>query len=329
MRARLVMEERRRGDVYPDEVLTSIDAAVTLVRPFLTAEELAEQSDALADVDVLLTGWGAPVVDEGLLDRAPRLRAVLHGAGSVKHLLTPEAWKRGITVVSAAAANADPVAEIAAAQIVLAVRGVPAARRRYAAERRRAAADVASGARGRTVGLVALGEIGRRVAERLRGSGFRLVAADPFAGAADAAELGVELVELDELFATSDVVSLHAPLLDATTGMIDARLLRLLPAGATLINTARGGLIREDDLIAVWRERPDLTALLDVTVDEPPQRDSPLWELENVELTPHVAGSMGEDRAAMGRLVAEELARYAAGRPLLHRVDPASLDRIA
>ncbi|KJL34778.1 hydroxyacid dehydrogenase [Microbacterium azadirachtae] len=329
IRARLVMEERRRGDVYPEDVLAGIDAAVTLVRPFLTAEELAAQPDALADVEVLLTGWGAPVVDARLLEHAPHLRAVLHGAGSVKHLISPDAWRRGITVVSAAAANADPVAEIAAAQIVLAARGVHAARRRYRAERRRAAADAASGARGRTVGLVALGEIGRRVAERLRGSGFRLVAADPFAQSEDAAALGVELVELDELFAIADVVSLHAPLLDATTGMIDARLLRRMPERATLVNTARGALIREEDLIEVWRERPDLTALLDVTVDEPPRADSPLWGLENVELTPHVAGSMGEDRAAMGRLVAEELARFATGQPLRHRVDPAALDRIA
>ncbi|MGN7861836.1 hydroxyacid dehydrogenase [Microbacterium sp. 22303] len=329
MRARLVMEERRRHDVYPDEVLAMIDATVTLERPFLTADELADQPDALRDTELLLTGWGAPVVDGALLERAPHLRGVLHAAGSVKHMIAPEVWARGVAVVSAAAANADPVAEIAVAQIVLAARGVPAARRRYVRERQLAAAGAASGARGRTVGLVALGEIGRRVAERLEGSGLRLLAADPFADAAAAAEVGVELVGLEELFATADVVSLHAPLLPATTGMIDAALLRRLPEGATLINTARGGLVDEDGLVAVWQERPDLTALLDVTVEEPPAESSPLWTLENVELTPHVAGSMGEDRAAMGRLVAAELRRWAAGEALQHRIDPTSLDRIA
>lgn len=329
MRARLVMEERRRHDVYPDEVLAMIDATVTLERPFLTADELADQPDALRDTELLLTGWGAPVVDGALLERAPHLRGVLHAAGSVKHMIASEVWARGVAVVSAAAANADPVAEIAVAQIVLAARGVPAARRRYARERQLAAAGAASGARGRTVGLVALGEIGRRVAERLEGSGLRLLAADPFADAAAAAEVGVELVGLEELFATADVVSLHAPLLPATTGMIDAALLRRLPEGATLINTARGGLVDEDGLVAVWQERPDLTALLDVTVEEPPAESSPLWTLENVELTPHVAGSMGEDRAAMGRLVAAELRRWAAGEALQHRIDPTSLDRIA
>ncbi|MEV4776032.1 hydroxyacid dehydrogenase [Microbacterium sp. LWH12-1.2] len=328
-RVRLVMEERRRGDVYPADVLADIDRIADLERPFLTAQQLAADPEALRDTDVLLTGWGAPVIDAQLLARAPRLRAVLHGAGSVKHLITDDFWARGLSIVSAASANAEPVAEMTAAQIVLAARGVPASRRRYRAERTLAAAQAASGTRGSVVGLVALGEIGRRVAERLRGSDLILLAADPFADAAAAAELGVSLVSLDELFDRADVVSLHAPLLPATEGMIDARLLERMPEGATLINTARGGLIAEADLIDVFRRRPDLTALLDVTAQEPPAPDSALWDLENVELTPHVAGSMGTDRGAMGQLVAEELERLVGGRPLQHAIARSTLERMA
>ncbi|MFF5624182.1 hydroxyacid dehydrogenase [Microbacterium sp. NPDC012755] len=330
MRARLVMEERRRDDVYPAEVLAGIDRTVDLVRPFLTAEELAADPEALRDVDVLLTGWGAPVIDTPLLERAPRLTAVLHAAGSVKHIVTDSAWARGITVVSAAAANAEPVAEMTAAQIVLAARGVPAARRAYRELRSKdAAAQFASGTRSSVVGLVALGAIGRRVAERLQGAGVRLLAADPYASPAAAAELGIELVSIEELFSRSEVVSLHAPLLPATTGMIGAALLARMPQGATLVNTARGGLIDEAALVTVLSRRTDLTALLDVTVDEPPAPDSPLWELENVELTPHVAGSMGADRGAMGELVGEELERLVAGEPLLHAIDESALARMA
>ncbi|WP_341941259.1 hydroxyacid dehydrogenase [Microbacterium sp. LWH10-1.2] len=330
MRARLVMEERRRDDVYPAEVLAGIDRTVDLVRPFLTAEELAADPEALRDVDVLLTGWGAPVIDAPLLERAPRLTAVLHAAGSVKHIVTDAAWARGITVVSAAAANAEPVAEMTAAQIVLAARGVPAARRAYRELRSKdAAAQFASGTRSSVVGLVALGAIGRRVAERLQGTGVCLLAADPYASPAAAAELGIELVSIEELFSRSEVVSLHAPLLPATTGMIGAALLERMPQGATLVNTARGGLIDEAALVSVLSRRTDLTALLDVTVDEPPAPDSPLWELENVELTPHVAGSMGADRGAMGELVGEELERLVAGEPLLHAIDESALARMA
>ena len=328
-RVRLVMEEQRRDDVYPAEVLAGIDRIADLVRPFLTADQLDADPVALRDVDVLLTGWGAPAVDAALLARAPRLRAVLHAAGSVKHIVTDDAWERGIAVVSAAAANAEPVAEMTAAQIVLAARGVPASRRRYRSERSLAAKNAASGARGRVVGLVALGGIGRRVAERLRESAVTVIAADPFADADEAAALGVQLVTLESLFERADVVSLHAPLLPATVGMIGRDLIERMPEGATLINTARGGLIAEDELVDVLRRRPDLTALLDVTAEEPPAADSPLWDLANAELTPHIAGAMGKDRAAMGRLVAEELERLIDGLPLRHAIDRNALGRMA
>lgn len=329
VKVRLVMEERRRPDVYPAGVLADIDRIADLARPFLTAQELADQPDALRDTEVLLTGWGAPVIDAALLERAPRLRAVLHAAGSVKHIVTDAAWERGVVVVSAASANAEPVAAMTAAQILLAARGVQASRRVYRVERSLAASRVASGARGTVVGLVALGEIGRRVAERLRGTGVRMLAADPFASAETAAELGVELVPLEELFSDSDVVSLHAPLLPSTTGMIGAALLERMPQGATLINTARGGLIDEPALIEVLSRRGDLTALLDVTATEPPASDSPLWALENVELTPHVAGSMGADRAGMGQLVCDELERLIEGGPLRHEITREVLARTA
>lgn len=329
LQARLVMEERRRQDVYPGDVIDAIDDVVDLVRPFLTAEQLSAEPDALRTCDVLLTGWGAPVIDADLLARAPRLRAVLHAAGSVKHIVTSTTWQSDVAVVSAAAANAAPVAEVTAAQIVLAARGVPASRREYHRSRDLSAAGAAHGATGRTIGLLGLGEIGGRVAERLRDMRSTLLAHDPFASAAEAAGLGMELVALDELFERSDVLSLHAPLLPETTGLVGRRLLERMPWGATLINTARGGLIDEGDLVCVLRHRTDLTAQLDVTVSEPPRADSALWTLENVELTPHIAGSMEADRGAMGRLVAEELARFAQGLPLQHRLAPDQLEHRA
>ncbi|MFE6996223.1 hydroxyacid dehydrogenase [Microbacterium sp. NPDC057659] len=329
IRVRLVMEEDRRGEVYPPDVLAAIDRIADSTLPPLTAEQLAQDPRALEDVDVLLTGWGAPVLDAALLARAPRLRALLHAAGSVKHIVTDESWDRGIVVVSAAAANAEPVAEMTAAQIILSARGVPASRRAYRARRDLDARDAAYGASGRTVGLLALGEIGRRVAARLRGTALTLLAHDPYADPAQAAGLGLELMGLEELFERSDVVSLHAPLLPATTGMIGRELIERMPHGATLINTARGGLVDEDGLVTALRGRPDLTALLDVTVQEPPAPDSPLWDLPNVELTPHVAGSMGGDRAAMGWLVADELERLAQGVPLQHDVPRARIDLLA
>ncbi|MFC9559134.1 hydroxyacid dehydrogenase [Agromyces sp. NPDC056965] len=329
LRAALVMETRRRDDVYPEAVLARIDALVDLRRPILTREELAADPAALSEVDVLLTGWGAPDLDAALLASAPRLQLVLHAAGSVKHIAGEAFWRSGIPVVSAAAANAEPVAEFAFAQILLGLRRTALAARTFQDERRIAAARVATGVAGSTVGLVALGEIGRRVAAMLGTTSARVIAYDPFADPDEAAATGIELTSLEDVFERSDVVSLHAPLVPATEGMVDAALLARMRFGATIVNTARGGIIDETALIRTLASRPDLTALLDVTSPEPPTADSPLYTLRNVVLTPHIAGATGADRSAMGRLVAEELARFIAGEPLRRRVDPSVIDRLA
>ena len=146
-----------------------------------------------------------------------------------------------------------------------------------------------------------------------------MLAHDPYVPVATAHALGVELTTLEGVFAESDVVSLHAPLLDETRAMVDARLLRSMRPDATLVNTARGGLIDEPALVTVLGERPDLFAVLDVTDPEPPPPGSPLFDLDNVVVTPHLAGSLGPERRLLGRAMAEELARYVAGQPAAPR----------
>jgi phosphoglycerate dehydrogenase-like enzyme len=152
---------------------------------------------------------------------------------------------------------------------------------------------------------------------------------DPYVDPAVASTLGVRLVSLAELFATSDVVSLHAPVLPATRKVVGTDLLRSMKHDATLINTARGALIDEDALIAVLRERADLFAVLDVTDPEPPLPGSPLFTLPNVVVTPHLAGTLNTERRRHGRLMAEELARFVAGQPLQHEVFEAGQARSA
>ncbi|MFD9946528.1 hydroxyacid dehydrogenase [Nonomuraea sp. NPDC059023] len=315
--ALLVMEERRRGDVYPPEVLRDLDELVRWSAPPRTREHLAEDPDVLAEVEILLTGWSPPRLDATLLSRAPKLRAVLVAAGSVRPLTTPEFWAREIPIVSAASANAIPVAEFALAQILLALKQAHRIAREIRAERRYPHDPrVAGGYRSR-VGLFGLGAIGRLVAAHLRNFDVEVLACDPVA---DPAGLGVRLVELPELFAACSVVSLHAPLLPETEGLVDGELLDLLEPGGTLINTARGALVDEPSLVDVLRRRTDLTAVLDVTWPEPPPPDSPLFTLPNVVLTAHVAGALGGERARMGELVVDELRRLAGGEAFRHAV---------
>jgi phosphoglycerate dehydrogenase-like enzyme len=175
------------------------------------------------------------------------------------------------------------------------------------------------------VGLVALGSIGRLVLERLRTTEIETVAYEPFPGD----EERNLLVDLPTLFSTCDVISLHLPWIPETEGLIHHSLLRSMKEGATLINTARGAVMDEQALCSVLADRPDITAVLDVTHPEPPVKNSPLYSLPNVVLTPHIAGSVGPEVARMGVWMAQEFARYVNREPLLHVVRPQELALMA
>ena len=280
---------------------------------------------------MLFTGWDAPRLDAELLARMPRLRAVFYGAGSIRPIASDALWERRIIVASAAALNAQPVVEFTLGAILLSFKRAWHHSRWVRAERsydplRTLPVPTGWGA---TIGLVSLGLIGRRVAEQLRNYHVRVLAHDPLLSAEQCTELGVEAVSLAEIFERSDIISLHTPLLPETTGLIDAGLLARLRPGATLINTARGGLIREADLVEVLQARSDVQAILDVTDPEPPLRDSPLYDLPNVFLTPHIAGSIGVECRRMGRAMVEEFHRYARGEPLKYTVTREQLARMA
>ena len=171
--------------------------------------------------------------------------------------------------------------------------------------------------------MLGLGRIGRLVAERLRTLAVTTLAYDPVIAPEDAAALGVRLGGLDELFARADVVSCHLPLLPATHRLLGATHFRAMKPGAAFINTARGAVVAEDELIAALRERADLTALLDVTDPEPPPPDSPLLELPNVMLTPHIAGCVGRECRRLGAAIVEDVARYVRGEPIPNEVTQA------
>ncbi|MGH7785814.1 MAG: hydroxyacid dehydrogenase, partial [Candidatus Binatia bacterium] len=212
----------------------------------LTAFGEARAARLLADADVLLTGWGCPPIDAAALGLAPRLRAVVHAAGTVKGHVTDACWARGLLVSSAAAANALPVAEYTLAAILFANKRVFRLQQRYRAVRgRRWWPQEAPGLGNyrKVVGIVGASHVGRRVLELLRPFDFEVLLADPFVDSAAAAALGARAVELDALLAAADVVSLHAPALPETHHLLDRRRLALMRDGATLINTARGALV--------------------------------------------------------------------------------------
>lgn len=322
MKSALILGTGNQPRIYPPRVRAALDTLCEVTVEDCTATDLPLHAVALQDVEVLFSGWGCPRLDAATLDLMPRLKAVFYGAGTIKDVVTKDFWERGITISSAWAANAVPVAEFAVAQIILSLKqvwGIPGQIRR----KRRfdwPEGFNEGGAFGTQVALISLGQIGQRVARMLQAYDVDVLAFDPYCSPQRAAELGVRLTDLATCFAEARVVSLHSPLKPETTGLIDADLLRQMPPGATLINTARGGLIREADLAAVLRERPDLTALLDVTDPEPPAPESPLYDLENVFITPHIAGSIGTECGRMGLYMVDECRRFLHGEPLHYQI---------
>ncbi|MGI8867875.1 MAG: hydroxyacid dehydrogenase [Mycobacteriales bacterium] len=290
-----------------------------------------EWAGVLGPAEVLLTCWGVRPLDREVLDRAPGLRAVVHSAGSVKGFVTPELWDRGIVVSSCAAANALPVAEYTLAMILLAGKRVFEQSHRYVARRARTAPGEISGPLGnygRRVGLIGASMVGRRVVELLRPFDVEVWMSDPFLSDAEAADLGVRPVSLDRLAAGCDIVSVHAPSLPSTRHLLDRRVLALLPDRATLINTARGALIDHDALteeLASGR----IDAVIDTSDPEPLPAGSPLYDLPNVLLTPHVAGTQGLETHRLGKWAIDELHRYADGEAFRFPVTADDLARLA
>lgn len=324
-RARFVLDHEAMDLIYPAKVRRAIGELVELVGPVCTGEDVHEDPSLLAGVEVLISGWGGPCLTEAVLDVATELRVVFYGAGSVRTVVTDAVWRKGIRVTSAVSANAAPVVEFTVAQIVLCLKRVWQHAFELRQARRWVQSDPGAGGYRSSIGIVSVGEIGRRVIERLALMDVEIIAYDLEPDRALAKTYRVRYVSLEELFTTSDVVSVHTPLLDETRGLIGEKLLRMMKPGASLINTARGAVIHEPGLVHVFTDRPDLFAILDVTDPEPPAPDGQIWALPNVVLTPHIAGSRGGECARMGRWMLEEMRRYRAGEPLRWPITPDSV----
>ncbi|KJK51597.1 2-hydroxyacid dehydrogenase [Lentzea aerocolonigenes] len=296
-----------------------------VVDDFTTPEARA----ALSRAEIVVSSWGCPRIDAAVLASAPKLRAVVDAAGSVKGPVTNACWNRPLAVSSAAWANAIPVAEYTLAAILFAGKRVlplsAGYRRQRAAFDWRAVENVPGNYR-RVVGIVGASRVGRMVLGFLRRHDLRVLVHDPYLTREEACALGVKVVGLDELCALSDVVSIHDPALPEAGHLVDARRLALMRPGTTVINTARGSLVDQAALAAELRSGR-LDAVLDVTT--PDQLPSSLHDLPNVLLTPRVAGSHGDELHRLADAAIAEVARYAEGQPFMHPVLRRELDRTA
>jgi len=318
-------------ELFRSDHMQRLDGCCRLVSetPFRHFDDM---QDFLSRVQILITSWGCPRVDRSTLSAMPQLRLVAHLAGSVKGFITEEVWRRGVKVTNAVAANAVPVAEFTLAAILFANKRVFQLHDFYLEHKEnrspwtREAPDVGNYAK--RVGIIGASQVGRKLIQLLQPFDYEILVYDPYLTPLKCRELQARKVGLSELMSQSDVVSIHAPLLAETRHLIGARELALMQDHATLINTARGDLVDQTALIEALSNRR-LFVILDTTAPEVLPPDSPLFELPNVYLTPHIAGSLGSETQRLTDYIVDELERFTQNRSLKYGVKLEDLARLA
>lgn len=320
------------GKVYAQSTVSLLEAEASLDTRVYTKRDVTETPERFKETEYIFSSWGMPVLTaDEITEYFPQLKCVFYAAGSVQSFARPF-LERGIKVFSAWAANAVPVAEYTAAQIILANKvffktaqkmsggDVPAAREAF---------EHYIGNYGAKVGIIGAGMIGKLVIQALKNHRLEILVFDPFLPDKTAGELGVKKCGLDELFRNCSAVSNHLANNEQTKGMLHYGLFSSMPPYSVFINTGRGAQVVESDLAKALENRPDLTAVLDVTDPEPPVSHSPFYSLENCILTPHIAGSSGSEVHRMAEYISDEFLRFKKGLPCRYEVTLKMLDTMA
>jgi len=299
-------------------VLVSDDLSADAVRILMAAGLEVDVKVGLkpAEIEEIIGGYdalavrSATKVNAKLLEKAARLKVVGRAGVGVDNVDLDAATRRGVVVMNTPGGSSVTVAELALAMILSLARHVPAATASVKAgkweKKRFQGHEVA----GKILGVVGIGNIGSVLVERAISLKMRAVAYDPFISPEAAAKLGAELVDLETLWRTADVISIHVPLTDQTRNLVNAATLAKMKKGAILVNCARGGIVDERALAEALASGHLGGAALDVFEKEPPASDHPLFALENVVVTPHLGASTEEAQSAVAVAVAEQLVAY-------------------
>ena len=293
----------------------------------LASAALAEQ---IGGCNALITGWGSPEITPEVLAAASDLRIIAHSAGSVRRLIPIAALEQGIAVTHAAPMIAEAVAEFTVFGMLLGLRW-PHRQNAWMHAGKPWSESRATGGNlleAQRVGLIGCGYVAQRVIQKLQGFGMPIAVYDPYLSDERAAALNVTRVSLEELFSTCRVIANHAPTTPETDGMVTAKHFKLLQNGGVFINNARARAVNQDDMIAELATGR-IRAVLDVFNPEPLLPDSPLRGMENVFLTPHMAGQSDDTRLRQGAAMVDELEHFLNDEPLRYPITLETYDRMA
>jgi len=309
--------------VYSSAAMEWLLANTNIHPETVTADNLDSELPKLSQTEVIFSTWGIPRLNEQQIAAMPKLKAVFYAAGSVRAFAEPF-LEREIMICSAVEANAIPVAEFCLGQILLSLKGYFINNRvAKSGQWSDAIKVIGPGVYGETVALLGVGSISRHLLKLLKNFNIRVIAVSNYLQSRpeEAALLGIErLVTMDEAFRSALVVSNHLPDKPDNRGIITKQHFAAMRPGATFINTGRGAQVDESGMVEVLRERDDLSALLDVTFPEPPSPDSPLYSLDNIQLSTHIAGSMNDEVHRMADYMLDEFRRWRDGKALHYQV---------
>lgn len=265
----------------------------------------------LKDVDVLFVRPG--IITERVIEASEKLKMiVVHGAG-VDQVDVKAATEKGILVTNAPGGNAQAVAELTFGLLLALIRRIPQANRQILEGKWNEARFLGTELRGKTIGIIGLGAIGSKVSDMAKAFGLSVLAYDPYVSTEKATTVGAKLVDLDALLSESDFVTIHCALTDKNRNLIDQNGMKLMKKTAFLINVSRGEVVKEASIYTALEEGIIAGAALDVLEIEPPGPNNPLFQLDNVVITPHMAGSTRESLKNIAKTAAEDMARVFRG----------------
>ena len=321
--------------VYSDEAKERLKNLIDMdVDTVYSQDDLEANPEKFKDVEYIFSTWSMPGGTEEKDDFArffPNAKALFYAAGSVKYF-GQHYLDKGIRLFSAYAANAIPVAEFTMAQILLANKGYFQSMRMVRRGHYDRAVEYSKSHQGNynsKIGIIGAGMIGRKVIQLLRKFKLEFYVYDEFLPKSAIKALGAKKATLEEIFSECDVVSNHLANVPATVGIFKREHFASMKKNTVFINTGRGAQVNEPEMLEVLRERRDICALLDVTIDEPPVEGSDFYRLDNIFLTPHIAGSQANEVGRMSEYMVDEFERLLEGKTPQYEITQEKFEKMA